>query len=82
MKNINLTTEQKIDLEALHATSRDVRVRDRIKAVLLRFEGWSTAMIAQALRVHEHGFFTSSLKVSLINLMKTNKLILLRCIPS
>jgi len=53
MKNIKLTTEQKIDLEALHDVSRDGRVRDRIKAVLLRSEGWSTAMIAQALRLHE-----------------------------
>jgi len=53
MKNIKLTTEQKIDLEALHDASRDGRVRDRIKAVLLRSEGWSTTMIAQALRLHE-----------------------------
>jgi len=53
MKSIHLTTEQKIDLEALHDASRDGRVRDRIKAVLLRSEGWSTTMIAQALRLHE-----------------------------
>jgi len=53
MKNINLTTEQKLDLEALHDESRNGRIRDRIKAVLLRSEGWSTPMIAQALRLHE-----------------------------
>lgn len=53
MKQIKLTPEQKIDLEALHDTSRDKRVCDRIKAVLLRSEGWTTAMIAQALRLHE-----------------------------
>ena len=53
MKNIELTTEQKIDLEALHDANRDGRVRDRIKVVLLRSEGWSTTMIAQALRLHE-----------------------------
>lgn len=53
MKNIKLTIEQKIDLEALHDASRDGRVRDRIKAVLLRSEGWSTSMITQALRLHE-----------------------------
>ncbi len=53
MKSINLTTKEKIDLEALHDTSRDGRVRDRIKAVLLRSEGWSTTIIAQALRLHE-----------------------------
>ena len=52
MKEVKLTPEQKIDLEALHDTSRDKRVCDRIKAVLLRSEGWTT-MIAQALRLHE-----------------------------
>jgi transposase len=53
MKSIKLTTEQKTELEALHDASRDGRIRDRIKAVLLRSEGWSTPMIAQALRRHE-----------------------------
>ncbi|HCM47332.1 MAG TPA: IS630 family transposase, partial [Colwellia sp.] len=53
IKSINLTTKEKRDLEALDDTSRDGRVRDRIKAVLLRSEGWSTTMIAQALRLHE-----------------------------
>ncbi len=48
MKNIKLTTKQKVDLEALHDASRAGRIRDRIKAVLLRSEGWSTSMIAQA----------------------------------
>ena len=43
----------KIDLEALQDASLDCRVRDRSKAVLLRSEGWSTAIIAQALRLHE-----------------------------
>jgi predicted ArsR family transcriptional regulator len=28
-------------------------VRDRIKAVLLTFEGWSQTMISQALRIHQ-----------------------------
>lgn len=53
MKTTILTAEQKCNLEALHDQTRDGRVRDRIKAVLLRSEGWSTAMIAQALRLHE-----------------------------
>jgi len=48
IKNIKLTTDQKIDFETLHDASRDGRVRDRIKAILLRLEGWSTSMIAQA----------------------------------
>ena len=53
MKEVILTASQKIDLEALHDVSRDKRVCDRIKAVLLGSEGWSTKMIAQALRLHE-----------------------------
>ena len=53
IKSINLTTEEKIDLEVLHDTNRDGHVRDRIKATLLRSEGWSTTMITQALRLHE-----------------------------
>ncbi len=35
MKEIRLTSEQKVDLDALHDASRDKRVCDRIKAVLL-----------------------------------------------
>jgi len=42
MKEIRLSPEQKVDLEALHDASRDKRVCDRIKAVLLCSEGWST----------------------------------------
>jgi transposase len=53
MKNIKLTSEKTIDLEALQDASRNGRVRDRIQSVLLRSEGWSTSMIAQALRLHE-----------------------------
>lgn len=46
MKSINLTPEQKDELDILHDSTRDGRVRDRIKAVLLRSEGWPTQMIA------------------------------------
>ncbi|WP_387692178.1 helix-turn-helix domain-containing protein [Photorhabdus sp. RM71S] len=45
--------EQKAELEHLHHTCRDKRECDRIKAVLLSSEGWSSVMIAQALRLHE-----------------------------
>ncbi|TLI17994.1 IS630 family transposase [Escherichia coli O25b:H4] len=45
--------QQKAELERLHDSSRDGRVRDRIKAILLASEGWSSAMIAQALRLHQ-----------------------------
>ena len=37
----------------MHDSTRDGRVRDRIKAVLLASEGWSQTMISQALRIHE-----------------------------
>ena len=50
---MTLTKNQKQVLESQHDTTRDGRVRDRIKAVLLASEGWSTAMISQALRIHE-----------------------------
>ncbi|KHD28693.1 DDE endonuclease [Xenorhabdus nematophila] len=50
---INLTETQKEALELMHDTTRDGRVRDRIKAVLLASEGWTAPMIAQALRIHE-----------------------------
>lgn len=48
-----LTPQQKQQLEEMHDSTRDGRVRDRIKAVLLASEGWSQAMISQALRIHE-----------------------------
>jgi len=56
---MNLTQQQKEVLEAQHKKERDHRIADRIKAVLLRNEGWSQIQIAQALRVrpetvHEH----------------------------
>lgn len=53
MQKIKLTKEQKVELEYRHDKARDGRVRDRIKAVLLCSEDWSTPMIAQALRLHE-----------------------------
>ena len=53
MKKIHLTNEQRVNLEHLHANTRDSRICDRIKAVLLRSENWSLSMIAQALRLHE-----------------------------
>lgn len=49
---IELTGEEKIELEKRHRTERDGRIRDRIKAVLLKSEGWKDAGIAQALRIH------------------------------
>jgi hypothetical protein len=39
MKKINLTAEEKADLETRHAQCRERKEGDRIKAVLLRSEG-------------------------------------------
>ena len=50
---IFITDKQKTELEHLHDTIRDGRVRERIKAVLLASEGWSSVMIAQALHLHQ-----------------------------
>lgn len=53
MKDFALTAEEKIRLELQHHASRDKKESDRIKAILLRSEGWTIAMISQALRIHE-----------------------------
>ncbi len=50
---IILTPQQKQQLDEMHDSIRDGRIRDRIKAVLLASEGWSQTMISQALRIHE-----------------------------
>jgi transposase len=49
--NIDLTEQEKEQLELRHKTERDRRVADRIKAVLLNSEGWSQKQISQALRI-------------------------------
>lgn len=53
MTQLTLTVPQKAALEIEHKQSRNGKERDRIKAILLCSEGWNTAMIAQALRIHE-----------------------------
>lgn len=53
MEKFNLTAKEKASLEQRHNVCRDGKERDRIKAVLLRSEGWTIPMIAQALRIHE-----------------------------
>jgi len=45
---IHLTSEQRIALEILHKNSRDWRVRDRIRCVLLAADGWTAATITQS----------------------------------
>lgn len=53
MYEISLTSQEKSSLEERHRKTRDVHEHDRIKAILLRSEGWTVSSIAQALRVHE-----------------------------
>ena len=50
---VTLSPQKKQELEHMHDSTRDSRVCERIKAVLLASEGWSSAMISQALRIHE-----------------------------
>lgn len=53
MKFSPLSEKKKQELELLHRYEGDRRVCDRIKAVLLKSEGWTNKTIAQALRIHE-----------------------------
>lgn len=48
-----LSEEQRKDLELRHRYEWDKPIADRIKAVLLKNEGWKNKAIAQALRIHE-----------------------------
>lgn len=53
MKRLFLTPEEKAKLELKHQECDRGKERDRIKAVLLRSEGWTVPMISQALRLHQ-----------------------------
>ena len=48
-----LDQDKKKALEKRHRGERDSRVCDRIKAVLLKSEGWTDRQIAKALKIHE-----------------------------
>ena len=48
---LEISKEELVALEIQHKKERDGRVRDRIKVVLLRSEGWMHSQIAQALRI-------------------------------
>ncbi len=53
MKRLHLTSEEKTALELAHHTCENGKERDRIKAILLRSEGWTVPQISQALRLHQ-----------------------------
>lgn len=53
MKRLDLTPEEKTHLELLHQACENRKEGDRIKAILLRSEGWTVPQISQALRLHQ-----------------------------
>jgi transposase len=53
MKRLYLTPEEKADLELRHQGCKTKKEGDRIKAILLRSEGWTVPQISQALRLHQ-----------------------------
>ena len=53
MKFQALAPSAKAERDKRHRTERDGRIRDRMKAVLLKRDGWTDSQIAQALRIHE-----------------------------
>ena len=53
MNRFIITEEEKSHLDELHHHTKDGKERDRIKAILLRSEGWTVPMISQALRLHQ-----------------------------
>ena len=52
-----LLEDEKDTLESQHKKERDSRISDRIKAVLLRSEGWSQTAISQVLRISEKSVY-------------------------
>jgi transposase len=75
MIKITLTEDEKVKLESRHKKCRDKRECDRIKAVLLCSEGWSSKIIAQALRIHE-----ASIVRHLNDFIQSKKLIIIGAI--
>ncbi len=53
MKRFHLTAEEKTALEVQHHACAHKKESDRIKAILLRSEGWTVPQISQALRLHQ-----------------------------
>jgi transposase len=53
MKRLYLSPEEKASLEEAHQLCENRKEGDRIKAILLRSEGWTVPQISQALRLHQ-----------------------------
>jgi transposase len=54
---VNLTAEEKQELELQHKKERDRKKAYRMNVVLLRSEGWSQRKIAEALRISEDAVY-------------------------
>ena len=67
--NISLTSEQKQELIIQHGTTRDGRVRDRIKALIHASNGWTPEEISEALLIHE-----STVRQHIKDYMQSSKL--------
>ena len=52
-KRLYLAPEEKALLEDAHQRCENRKEGDRIKAILLRSEGWTVPQISQALRLHQ-----------------------------
>ena len=53
MKRLYLSPEEKTALEFGHQACENRKEGDRLKAVLLRSEGWTVPQISQSLRLHQ-----------------------------
>lgn len=53
MKRLYLPPAEKAQLEQRHQACENRKEGDRIKAILLRSEGWTVPQISQALRLHQ-----------------------------
>ena len=54
---VNLTAEEKQELELQHKKERDRKKAYRMNVLLLRSEGWSQRKIAEALRISEDAVY-------------------------
>lgn len=66
---ISLSNQQKQNLLIQHDTTRDGRVRDRIKAVIHASNNWSPEEIADALLIHE-----TTVRLHIKDYLQSNKL--------
>jgi predicted ArsR family transcriptional regulator len=71
-----LTDQERAQLKSQHKQERDGRVRDRIKAILLYDEGWTSQQIAKVLLISDQ-----AVRNHVDEYKASNKLILRRNFP-